>query len=471
MKKLRLINELLIGGLFSALFFFIFAQILNSLKLEIIALFILTVAWCIYYTKNVFNNMAIILFEISFIMFLSGSIILSFLQNEETILLGEFSKEINNHIVSTLFISQLFFPLGFLWANNKQRNNKVLEKFQIFRDASIYRKISAVGLLVTIIPQTLVSYINSKVQMDLGYVASYLGYETNISTLLIRLAKGYTVFFWIYLMSKPQKSRAYLVLIANFVIACIRTSGGHRSYIILAGLSSIMYLCYRQIEEPDMTWFKTIWILYIIVLMPVIIVFFVNMSYVRMNMVVDYSFIDYLSEFFETSSANVIGYGKIYSDKIPDGIYTIGGLFTVMIRNQSIVSSLFGFELLKNHTLDMALHGHSFGQTITYLANSSIYFRGGGLGSSYIAEAFHDFGYIGLIVINIMLGIILSRIYSYKNDSIWIRAIQFMMLESLMLLPRENTFSFIYTNITTTNIGYFAITYLLAYLLKRRSIK
>ncbi len=71
MKKLRLINELLLGGIFSALFFFILAQVFNSLKLEIIALLTLTIAWCIYYTKNIFSNMVIILFEISFIMFLS----------------------------------------------------------------------------------------------------------------------------------------------------------------------------------------------------------------------------------------------------------------------------------------------------------------------------------------------------------------------------------------------------------------
>lgn len=471
MKKLRLINELLLGGIFSALFFFILAQVFNSLKLEIIALLTLTIAWCIYYTKNIFSNMVIILFEISFIMFLSGTIILSFLQNKETILLGEFSKEINNHIVSTLFISQFFFPLGFLWANNKREHVKVSEKIQTFRDVSAYRKISAIGILITILPQIIVSYVNAKVQVDLGYVASYLGYETNISAILIRLARGYTVFFWIYLMSKPQKSKAYIVLIVNFLIACIRASGGHRSYIILAGLSSIMYLCYRQIEDSDITWFKSIWILYIIVLIPIIIVFFVNMAYTRINMVVDYSFVDYLSEFFESSSANVIGYGKVYSDRIPDGIYTIGGLFTVMIRNQSIVGSLFGFEVLKNHTLNMALYGRSFGQTITYLANSSIYFRGGGLGSSYIAETFHDFGYVGLIVINVMLGVILSRLYNYKNDSVWIKAIQFMMLESLMLLPRENTFSFIYANITTTNIGYFLITYLLVYMLKNQKIE
>ena len=38
---------------------------------------------------------------------------------------------------------------------------------------------------------------------------------------------------------------------------------------------------------------------------------------------------------------------------------------------------------------------------------------GGGLGSSYIAEAWVDFGYVGIIVVNFVFGILLSQLHKW----------------------------------------------------------
>ena len=79
----------------------------------------------------------------------------------------------------------------------------------------------------------------------------------------------------------------------------------------------------------------------------------------------------------------------------------------------------FIFQLLgigqefKSNTAEIALNGHSLGSYLTYTYQTERFLLGGGMGSSFIAESWLDFGYIGVVGFSFIYGIILSKFFIY----------------------------------------------------------
>lgn len=106
-------------------------------------------------------------------------------------------------------------------------------------------------------------------------------------------------------------------------------------------------------------------------------------------------------------SVNVIGYAKECEGTYPETniSYTFGPIIQELKHNP--VSNFFGlFPFYKSQELEAVYHNNNFGATITYLVDPQRFLGGGGLGSSYIAEAWVDFGYVGIIVVNFVFGIL-----------------------------------------------------------------
>ena len=118
-------------------------------------------------------------------------------------------------------------------------------------------------------------------------------------------------------------------------------------------------------------------------------------------------------------SVDVIGYGKYYESELPSRIYTIADIINYFKYNQ-ITAFLFDMHLPAQHTKDFALGGYSFMHSLTYLIDPELYLKGHGAGSSYVAEAYFDLGYMGIALLNIVYGAFLAYIYKslYRNPII-----------------------------------------------------
>lgn len=65
------------------------------------------------------------------------------------------------------------------------------------------------------------------------------------------------------------------------------------------------------------------------------------------------------------------------------------------------------------------------------------------MGSSYIAEAFHDFGYIGVIIFSFVYGVFLQKVSSLKKGKTIRNAVIIMATYFILVAPRSNADSFI----------------------------
>ena len=85
----------------------------------------------------------------------------------------------------------------------------------------------------------------------------------------------------------------------------------------------------------------------------------------------------------------------------------------------------------------MALYGNNLGASISYIVLGSRYLNGHGLGTQYIAELFVDFGIIGIIIFNLFIGYILTRLTYINYNSCYKFAFLLSALSGILYIPRN----------------------------------
>lgn len=454
---------------FCSLLVFGLSLILESNFMAIYAVLIIHIVIIIKAISNIEENLLLLLFEICMVVFLTGGIFFNFFTESSVGMENKFGSTIFRHILTCLFLSQLFVYFGYCFILNIWKS-KSIEKKESKLNSYLIQKFSFICFMITVVPKILIENERARVIDEVGYVESYLGYSYNLPGIILRIGQGYTLFYWIFLLSRPNKKRAYLVICINLFISFISLRSGKRSDFILPILMIIVYLGLRDRDENrNGYWLKKYWIIFGIVCSPILIVIMQWFSYFRLNLEVDLNFTELLKNYFDSSSAEVIGYGKLLENQIPDHSYTFGLLWMVLIRNQSLMGNLLGLDPIRNQTVDMALNGNSLGQTITYFVNPSIYLRGGGMGSCFIADAYQDFSYIGVIGISFFYGVLLFYLYHYSGKNIYIHALIFLMIEKVLFSPREGSFVFISSTFSMTNFIYILWFIIVIYFLKRKN--
>ena len=106
------------------------------------------------------------------------------------------------------------------------------------------------------------------------------------------------------------------------------------------------------------------------------------------------------------------------------------------VKFNPISEKLFAVTEPVAYTEEYAMTMHSYAHTISYFIFPDQYLLGHGKGSSYIAEVYLDFGYLGIIICNFIYGIFLAGIYKLRQAKPLIIAIAFIALRILFYVPR-----------------------------------
>lgn len=157
------------------------------------------------------------------------------------------------------------------------------------------------------------------------------------------------------------------------------------------------------------------------------------------------SLITYFIDFFYQlgGSVNVLGYSYDLQGIIPENQnYTFGPLIRWIDNN--FITQLVGLgHQYENASVEMALRGHSLGSFLTYNINEYRYLHGGNLASSYIAELWLDYGFIGVAIGSFIYGRIMASVLSFARKNIWKATIAFIMIYNIIYAPRASYMYFI----------------------------
>ena len=396
-------------------------------------------------------------FQITFLVFLLGQNFAVLLATSE----GVFSKAIEEefsihtqlHIYLTLFLSLLGVFGGY--ALNEQSKvgqvkHKVdldsiyMTKFRVYSKTFMYF-FSIFAIAVAIEKAIFVQTI--------GYVDYYTTFQSFLPSFFYRFEVLYEISLFMFLATFPRWKECRVPLLMYFLIGCISLGYGQRNGFVLNVLFISIYFSFRQLYKfygNSEVWINKKRLAIIFTIIPFFLFFLYSFGSTRNKDKAD-SYnnpINNTLAFFsqQGGSVRLIGYEKDFTDKnlFPTDVpsYTFG-YFIDLYQQNAIFKAFNIYPSYESQSTDLAMKGHNFSYTITYLYDHIYYFAGLGLGSCYIAEIHHDFGLIGVFLINFIYGLIFAFIYKYALRNVWILSICFMTIISILYAPRSAAIFFL----------------------------
>ncbi len=402
--------------------------------------------------KSIQKHIILLLYLVAFFTFLMGRITVPLIYdvnkyNDLFFTFIHFEERTLIHIYTSLYLSLLFIYVGYQYAQG--RTEMVITPN--FNSNSGYinnvRKLSKLAVIVSS-PFAVLTIIDKvRYVLTYGYAQIFMEYESSLPTIVLIFTVTFNFFVYLFLATLPCKKEGAPILVLYALISLFNLAAGDRGEAMLAIFVVLIYLFIRNRIYPN----KEIWInkkgvysVFAAVPVCVFLLFFV--SFVRRDAEFDIDNIGLIfSGFFyqQGASINVIGcaYEEI-NNFPPHKIYSLGAI-TDYFTNNYLTRILFGLEPYPIGSIDLALKGNSLGATLTYLMNTELYFNGGGMGSSYIAEVWHDFGYLGVIMCSVLYGYVLAKIPSWMCRNIWMGVIALVFLKYIMYAPRARTTDFV----------------------------
>lgn len=270
-----------------------------------------------------------------------------------------------------------------------------------------------------------------------SYVDLYTNFSSNIPRVFQIVGNMHIASFLVHLATRPEKRKCVLPIVVFILIAVSVMVAGDRGTFIIDVAIVIVYIFWRQYRDKEV-WISRKMIIIGLICIPFVAAFLSYSVYLREGVDVgEKSISNQFARFFKSTgnSVDILGYGKQYEDKFPQTFYSFGELIDY-VKHNPISEKILGENKPAQHTAEYAMTMHSYAHTISYFINSELYLSGHGKGSSYIAEVYNDFGYIGIAICNLVYGMLLAVINILPKRRPILIAILFISLRILFYTPR-----------------------------------
>lgn len=426
---------LLVGSIL--FFFFMSKDDLNYSVLSILLIFISQVIFCLIKYEQ---RIAYLLFLASFFIFLLGRMCVEYFYYGS---IGfYFTLSISKHMLLSIFISLIFLEVGYcciLIVKNKYKHLNIsfndhkreTEKY------SFLMRISFILFSITFICVILMNFEQVIYVNKYDYIALFKDFHSQLPRLLQVVGNMYIVSFLIFLGTCPKRRYCIISFIMFFIISLTDLLIGDRGTFIINLAIIIVYIFWRECVDNKI-WINRKIILLTIVILPLFLAFLNYFVSIREDVNMGENKISaQLRNFFIStgSSVDILGYGEVYKDDLPQSFYSFGELIDYPKYNP-ISEYLFNIAEPMPHTKEYVYTMHSYAHAISYFIDSNLYLEGHGKGSSYIAEVYNDFGYIGIIVCNLLYGSLLASVNLVKKGKPFLLACLLISIRIMFYVPR-----------------------------------
>ena len=438
-----------------------------------IRLWVLFALWCalvLFSIKKITNRITLLVFHLTIFIFLLSQLILPYFVNNEYIQFR--STEIINFrpatyqfIYSVIFIALIMSFAGFSCINASQHKHKKESSGK----ERYYRRIrSAAKMLIWISIGFYCIEILEKVIFvwHNGYLSYYSSFVKSLPSIIYKIASIFQLSFFLYMATLPSKGEAKKFIFIYLLIGFLSLLIGGRSEFMLAIIFIIVYMFLRNYIDNKQSWITRKGIILVIMFVPIICAAMFLVMIIRGGgeMSGTFGIIDLAINllFQQGNSFQIIGLSYEMENSFPEGqYYSMGPLINNF--NDNFIFHLIGIShSYVPQTVEMAMCGHSLGSYLTYIIDPSRYLAGGGFGSSYIAEAWLDGGYFGVLFWSFTYGVVLAKIYCWIKSNVWLSCLSFYMLVNIVFAPRGHVISFISEFISPTYFLVMIIVYLYA---------
>lgn len=423
--------------------------------------------------KNMEQNGFFLFFLLSFFVFLMSGDIAEMLFDKHYYL--QFEKEVTVHAHKCLCISMVAMWIGYVLTKvKKPQKDKSINRIDglnetVYNIGQFTKWIYAASyMLILVNTVDAVRFVASY-----GYIAYYTSYDPILPSILTELGEFTPLILCAYLATFPTKKESSLIVKSFLLYSVLTLFIGTRSGIVYNTAFIICYCLYRNYTDKGKeVWISRRMIGILLLLVPFLLVFLYVYEYIRTGRdIVFTTFGETIVDFFVNigASSKVIKYGYEYAEYIPKWkFYSLGE--TLNYFKYGTLFNLFDLSSIPaRHTATFAMESHSLGNLISYLVMPQKYLGGHGTGSSFVAELYADFGYIGVAVGSAIYGWIFKKI-SYLSDKYWLSTtIKLFVFFTMLSAPRGSFDGFIAAVLNINNIMCIALVYLLVHSLSDRA--
>lgn len=420
--------------------YFFYSYYLSDLNQSVISILVILFSCVLYGVIDFQSRMAYLLFLASFFLFLLGRMSAEYINYQS--IAFYFSLDISKHMLLSIMLSLCFLQAGYeffmCYINKRRTHNLQINKVSqdhIFLDD--LRKISLILFFISCVIAIIMNIEQIIYVKENSYISLFKDFTSQIPRLLQVIGNMHIVSLFVYLGTCPEKKKCVIPCALFGVVAITAMLIGDRGTFIIDLAILLVYIFWREIQD------KSIWInrkiIFIFLILSPLCLAFLNF-YVSIREDVDMGKADVSTQFTNFfistgTSVDILGYGKLYENEFPQSFYSFGELVDYPKYNP-ISKRLFKIEEPKQHTKEYALTMHSFAHTISYFIDRDSYLSGHGKGSSYIAEVYNDFGYIGISICNVIYGFILASINLIKKGKPFQLACILIAIRIMFYVPR-----------------------------------
>lgn len=425
----------------------------NDIMIQNIGVLFLFSANIFYGIADFYERIFFLAFHIAFFAFLLGRTVSYMLTGKENSY--GFTDQILMHTNICLVIALISLLSGYIFANYLKSNGK---KKRTDFDISIYdstkyksiRTVSKWCFFATFPFDILIGMEKYMFVRAMGYSEYYVSYSSRFPYAVVKIADVCIITFYIFLATFPSKKEIRIPIVLYLIHAIVSLGSGKRQELIVPLLLLVLYFCVRnKIHNGGSPWikasnFRTLFLILPFLLAVMNIYGSSRFSGSNAQSEDQTNLVEQIVGFFDNIgfSVNVISFEKYYEGQIPDKCYSFGDTIDYL-RENVLTQLFFDFPIYKSQTVEKALYGNNFSQTITYIRSPSYFLSGRGYGSCYIAEAYHDFGYIGVIFWSMLYSFCLVWMYDFRGRGIIYVTICLSALHYILLAPRNTASAFI----------------------------
>ncbi|HAP2865770.1 TPA: O-antigen polysaccharide polymerase Wzy family protein [Enterococcus faecalis] len=403
----------------------------------------------VYSFKNFGQKSVFFFFNITIFVFLLSRPFISFFRNR---IWWHWGYSGSNFAMNVLYLTLIGILIGAMLFQRfglKDFDSKLeKQKYPTYR---IYlMKFSLVFYFITLIVSVYGDMEKLIFVRSTSYEEFYASFSSNLPTYVQVLGLMMPYVVCIYLACMPKKGISYMVL-GSYVISSFPTFlMGQRGPLILKIIFALLYFIIRDYLQDSQKWISKFEKIVIILATPLMIVLMGAFNYIRANSSIETNgFFSLIVDFFfkQGTSFDTIIFGHDFLDKLPFidvKNYTFGS-FIDSFKYGFIGQKLFnGIGLPSTNSPEKGMISNSLAHNLAYVYRKDEYLAGNGNGSSYLLEIFADYGYIGVFIASILLGIILIfLVVSFKRNNLLLSTIALICISNILFIPRSDATSWL----------------------------
>lgn len=435
-----------VGAIILSAILLVLGFALNLGKLTLPAVMIvwgINIIWCLESLKDRF---IFFFFQITMYIFLIGRPVIQYFKGEQWFFYGK---------------AELFFCMVSLWSTlvSMYLGAIIAERYiiagscstsriRIEQQRDIIKYLQVVSLMVFLLAfiiELVAGLERIRFSMNHSYEEYYVSFKTHIPYLLRVLEAFLPYGLCIFLSTNPKKKVAFSVLTLYVLSAIPNFIVGTRNPVILNLLFALTYYLIRDNMGDDKKWFGKIEKILVFVGTPVLTIIMFTYAYVRAGLKIPHIGLNVINGFIyqQGTTFNVLSLGYDSLSLLPAGkCYTLGGLIDYYMHG-SLAQHLFGAtDLGSGNSVIMGTVSNSFAHNMSYIMHPE-YLNGQGWGSCYILEVFADFGYLGVVIYSILIGILMMSIIKLCKTHYIFYTMSLVVLMQLFFTPRSSALGFL----------------------------